>query len=105
MERNGKSRVLICFVLCMIMALPVYFGSTVPVRAADQQTIIVGTNAEYSPFEYLDDNGNITGFDYNLLEAIAQEENVKLVWKDMPFDSLMGSMEAGDVQEIGRAHV
>ena len=100
MERNGKSRALICFVLCMIMALPVYFGSTVPVRAADQQTIIVGTNAEYSPFEYLDDDGNITGFDYDLLEAIAQEENVKLVWKDMPFDSLMGSMEAGDVQVI-----
>lgn len=39
-------------------------------------------------------------FDYDLLEAIAKEENVKLVWKDMPFDSLMGSMEAGDVQVI-----
>ena len=100
MGRNGKSRALICFVLCMIMALPVYFSSAVAVKAADQQPIIIGTNAEYSPFEYLDDNGNITGFDYDLLEAIAKEENVKLVWKDMPFDSLMGSMEAGDVQVI-----
>ena len=100
MGRNGKSRALICFVLCMIMALPVYFSSAVAVKAAEQQTIIIGTNAEYSPFEYLDDDGNITGFDYDLLEAIAKEENVKLVWKDMPFDSLMGSMEAGDVQVI-----
>ena len=97
MGRNGKSRALICFVLCMIMALPIYFSSAVAVKAAEQQTIIIGTNAEYSPFEYLDDDGNITGFDYDLLEAIAKEENVKLVWKDMPFDSLMGSMEAGDV--------
>ena len=64
----------------MIMALPVYFSSAVAVKAAEQQTIIIGTNAEYSPFEYLDDNGNITGFDYDLLEAIAKEENVKLVW-------------------------
>ena len=100
MRRYGKSRALICFVMCMIMALPVYFSSAVAVKAAEQQTIIVGTNAEYSPFEYLDDDGNITGFDYDLLEAIAKEENVKLVWKDMPFDSLMGSMEAGDVQVI-----
>ena len=91
MGRNGKSRALICFVLCMIMALPVYFSSAVAVKAAEQQTIIIGTNAEYSPFEYLDDNGNITGFDYDLLEAIAKEENVKLVWKDMPFDSQPGS--------------
>ena len=59
MGRNGKSRALICFVLCMIMALPVYFSSAVAVKAAEQQTIIIGTNAEYSPFEYLDDNGNI----------------------------------------------
>ena len=100
MRRYGKSRAFICFVMCMIMALPVYFSSAVAVKAAEQQTIIVGTNAEYSPFEYLDDDGNITGFDYDLLEAIAKEENVKLVWKDMPFDSLMGSMEAGDVQVI-----
>lgn len=100
MRRYGKSRALICFVMCMIMALPVYFSSAAAVKAAEQQTIIVGTNAEYSPFEYLDDDGNITGFDYDLLEAIAKEENVKLVWKDMPFDSLMGSMEVGDVQVI-----
>ena len=53
MGRNGKSRALICFVLCMIMALPVYFSSAVAVKAAEQQTIIIGTNAEYSPFEYL----------------------------------------------------
>ena len=59
MGRNGKSRALICFVLCMIMALPVYFSSAVAVKAAEQQTIIIGTNAEYSPFEYLDDDGNI----------------------------------------------
>lgn len=53
MGRNGKSRALICFVLCMIMALPVYFSSAVAVKAAEQQTIVIGTNAEYSPFEYL----------------------------------------------------
>ena len=51
---------------------------TVAVKAAEQQTIIIGNeNAEYSPFEYLDDDGNITVFDYDLLEAIAKEENVK----------------------------
>ena len=100
MKYKGKGRIVLCFLLCMLMALPVGIGSAAAVKAAEQQTIIIGTNAEYSPFEYLDDNGNITGFDYDLLEAIAREENVKLVWKDMPFDSLMGSMEAGDVQVI-----
>ena len=55
-----------------------------------KEKITVGTNAEYAPFEYLDSDGNLTGFDYELLEAIAQEENLELEWKDM---------------QIGRAHV
>ena len=41
---------------------------------AQQRTVVVGTNAEYAPFEYLDSDGNLTGFDYELLEAIAAEE-------------------------------
>ena len=78
MGRNGKSRALICFVLCMIMALPVYFSSAVAVKAAEQQTIIIGTNAEYSPFEYLDDDGNITGFDYDLLAMMEGSPVIQL---------------------------
>lgn len=68
-----------------------------------KEKITVGTNAEYAPFEYLDSNGNLTGFDYELLEAIAQEENLELEWKDMPFDSLVGSMETGNIQIIAAA--
>ena len=29
-----------------------------------KEKITVGTNAEYAPFEYLDSDGNLTGFDY-----------------------------------------
>ena len=68
-----------------------------------KEKITVGTNAEYAPFEYLDSDGNLTGFDYELLEAIAQEENLELEWKDMPFDSLVGSMETGNIQIIAAA--
>ena len=28
-----------------------------------KEKITVGTNAEYAPFEYLDSDGNLTGFD------------------------------------------
>ena len=37
-----------------------------------KEKITVGTNAEYAPFEYLDSNGNLKGFDYERLEEIAQ---------------------------------
>ncbi len=69
-------------------------------NAAQPQEIVVGTNAEYAPFEYRDSDGALTGFDYDLMEAIASAEGVTLVWRDLPFDSLIGSMEAGDIQVI-----
>lgn len=65
--------------------------------------IIVGTNAEYSPFEYRDSSGELTGFDYELLEAAAKTQDIELLWNDLPFDSLVGSMEAGDIQLIAAA--
>ncbi len=67
---------------------------------AQQQKVVVGTNAEYAPFEYLDSDGKLTGFDYDLLEAIAQEEDLVLEWRDMPFDSLVGAMESGNIEVI-----
>lgn len=75
----------------------------ISVFAGKHTKVVVGTNAEYAPFEYLDNDGNLTGFDHDLMEAIAAEEGLELEWRDMPFDSLVGSMEAGDLQIIAAA--
>lgn len=95
-----KRIMVIAFLFCGA-ALGILYNESV--YAGAKETITVGTNAEYAPFEYLDSNGKLTGFDYELLEAIAEEENLDLEWKDMPFDSLIGSMEAGDVEIIAAA--
>ena len=67
-------------------------------NAAEQsEEIVVGTNAVYSPFEFRVCDGDLSGFDYDLLVAIAVVLGIELVWNDLPFDSLMGSMESGGV--------
>ena len=94
------------YILLPILAVLFLTGSvmsSVSAEELEQKEIVVGTNAEYAPFEYLDSNGNFTWFDYDLLEAIAKVQGVELIWSDLPFDSLMGSMEAGDVQVIAAA--
>lgn len=96
MKNANRSRNRILLLLIMILA----GTAALRVQASEQSSVVVGTNAEYAPFEYLDEKGNLTGFDYDLLEAVARESNVELVWKDLPFDSLIGAMEAGDIQVI-----
>lgn len=59
--------------------------------------IKVGTSADYPPFESVDANGNKVGFDVDLMTEIAKRLNVKLEWVDMPFDSLIASVQEGKI--------
>ena len=97
-EKNFKTKAVLFLILAAIMTM---LQLPQQVYATEQKdTIVVGTNAEYAPFEYLDSNGNLTGFDIDLMNAIAKEENVNIKWVDLPFDSLLGSIEAGDIEAI-----
>lgn len=78
-------------------------GQKEAVSGVDDGKIVVGTNAEYEPFEFLDESGNLAGFDIELMNAIADKAGMQIEWVDMAFDSLIGSMEAGNVEMIAAA--
>lgn len=59
--------------------------------------VVVGTSADYAPYEFVDDAGKITGFDVELMEEIAKRMGVELVWTDMPFDSLIAAVQEGKI--------
>lgn len=78
-------------------------GQKEAVSGVDDGKIVVGTNAEYEPFEYLDEDGALVGFDIDVMNAIADRAGMEIEWVDMAFDSLIGSMEAGNVEMIAAA--
>ncbi|HAF48050.1 MAG TPA: amino acid ABC transporter substrate-binding protein [Anaerolineaceae bacterium] len=60
-------------------------------------TMVVGTSADYPPYEYVDESGNFAGFDIELMTEIAKRMNVELEWTDMPFDSLIAAVQEGKI--------
>ena len=60
----------------------------------------MGTNAEFEPFEYRDDDNSITGFDAELARYIAAELGVELEIVDQDFDSLIATLQAGKVDFV-----
>ncbi len=54
--------------------------------------LIVGTNAEFPPFEYLGDNGEPDGFDVALIKAIGEKLGVEVEIQNMEFGSLITSI-------------
>lgn len=51
--------------------------------------LVVATNAYFPPFEYHDENGNITGWDMDIAAELAKKLGVELVIEDMEFDSVL----------------
>lgn len=63
------------------------------------ETVTMGTNAEFEPFEFRD-NDKIVGFDIEIANEIADSMGKKLVIEDMAFDSLITALSAGKVDFV-----
>lgn len=101
-DKQMKQKLAVGLSLAMVLSLSAC-GQKKDASGVDDGKIVVGTNAEYEPFEYLDENGALQGFDIELMNAIAERAGLEIQWIDMAFDSLIGSMEAGNVEMIAAA--
>lgn len=59
---------------------------------SDSKTLIVGTNAEFPPFEYVGEDGQPEGFDVALIKAIGEKMGREVTVEDMAFDSLVAAV-------------
>jgi polar amino acid transport system substrate-binding protein len=66
-------------------------------------TLTVCTDAPYEPFEFQDESGNWTGFDMDLLRAIAEQMDLSLDVKVVPFDGIWLLPAAGECDIVGSA--
>jgi polar amino acid transport system substrate-binding protein len=62
--------------------------------------LIVGTSADFPPFEYVNQSGAIVGLDIDIANAIAKELGVKLVVKDLSFDALISALQGKQVDLV-----
>ena len=62
--------------------------------------LIVGTSADWPPFEYIDKSGNYAGIDIEIAKKIAEAIGVKLVIKDIKFDALIAALKGGEIDMI-----
>ena len=63
----------------------------------EDDTLIMGTNAAFPPYEYVNDDGDIVGIDAEIAAAVAQKLGKKLEIKDMEFESLLTAVQSGSI--------
>ena len=83
--------------LAVLMALCLM----IPVFAA-AETLTMGTNAAFPPYEFYDENGEVVGIDAEIAAAIAEKLGMDLDIVDMDFGAIITAVSTGKVM-IGMA--
>lgn len=97
-ETMKKFAKILCVVLALaaLTALSACGGNTV-----EKGVLIMGTNAEFPPYEYIENN-KIVGIDAEIAGAIAEKLGMELRIENMEFDSIISSIKGGKI-DIGAA--
>ncbi len=61
--------------------------------------LLVGTVSSFRPFSFKQD-GELVGFDIDVVKAVAQELGKKIVFKDMAFDALIPQAQLGMIHVV-----
>lgn len=92
-----KKGLRIALVLMLIVSLVAVTGcsSEAPAPAGEEKILKVGSDIAYAPFEYFNEQQEATGFDIDLMTAIAEDMGYKAEFETAAFDGLIPSLQAG----------
>ena len=100
MQKNKRNQVpMILFVLLLFAVAAVTLYQPQKVKAAEKE-FIVGFDAEFPPYGYLDENGEYVGFDLDLAEEVCNRNGWKLVKRPISWDSKDSELASGAISCI-----
>ncbi len=87
--------------LTLVMGMLLMGIAVLPVTAQDGLgTITVGVNAEYPPFESVDENEEIVGFDIDLMNALAADAGFEVEYINTKWDGIFVALSEGEFDAV-----
>jgi polar amino acid transport system substrate-binding protein len=68
--------------------------------ASAQQTVRIGTEGAYAPWNFLDDNGQVAGFEIELGNELCRRAGFTCEWVVNEWDSIIPNLQAGNYDAI-----
>ncbi|MEO1132727.1 MAG: basic amino acid ABC transporter substrate-binding protein [Cyanobacteria bacterium J06639_1] len=69
----------------------------------DGQALTVGSDTAYPPFEFVNEAGEIVGFDVDLLDAICEQANCEATFQTAGFDTIFVALASGEYDVVASA--
>lgn len=70
-------------------------AAKLPPAVADSGRLRIGVNVPYAPNEFKDENGEIVGFDVDLMDAVASVLGLRAEFNQADFDKIIPAVQAG----------
>jgi polar amino acid transport system substrate-binding protein len=77
-------------------------GGAAAVQTVEEGVLTVGSDIPFPPFEYRE-GGELTGFDVELVEEMAQRIDLEVKWVDTAFDTIFTQLAAGRYDVVASA--
>ena len=94
-----EKKIFVCSIIAVVLIVTIGLSGCVE---ETENKIIVGTSADYPPFEYVE-NGIIVGFDIELITTLLENLGYTVEVQDIGFDSLVPSLKNGKIDVIAAA--
>jgi polar amino acid transport system substrate-binding protein len=79
--------------LMILLTTLVVLGLLAACSQADENALVVATDATFPPFEYIDEaTKDIVGFDMDLMDAIAERAGLEINYQNVSWDPLLAGM-------------
>ncbi|MCD2264230.1 ABC transporter substrate-binding protein [Dietzia aurantiaca] len=70
-------------------------AALVPADLRERGVIVIGTNTPYAPNEFKDENGEIVGFDIDVMDAVAAVMGLEADFRESDFEKIIPAIEGG----------
>jgi polar amino acid transport system substrate-binding protein len=94
MNWMGNKMTGILVLLVLLVSVVSFSGTAAP------EKIVVGTSADWPPFEWVDANNHFVGFDMDLMKILASIQGYEVEISDIGFDSLIPALQSGKIDLI-----
>jgi polar amino acid transport system substrate-binding protein len=91
--------IILLSILIIVSGVVWYVMQKKPSYTIPNNVLIVGTNAEFPPFSFIEDN-TIVGLDIDIAKEVAQRLHKTIELKNMSFDALIPALQLGSIHMI-----
>ncbi len=100
MMKMEKTKKFVLLALTMVLVFSLAACGAQSGGDEDVVTYKAVTEPSFPPFDTTDEDGNIIGFDMDLMNAIAEDQGFKVTYEALAFDALIPALQAGNADII-----